>query len=470
MCSTKLGVLILAIIISTAGCGKAFEAYVVPAPTDTSQQSASGDNPIKQPPPGGETGPTPSPSPTPPGTPGSPIVLPSANLVDNPGFENDFAAWEDWGNSTVLTIGPRTGAKALRVSGSGGRGQELIYRLKTGATYRLTGYGRVASLIDTAYIGIRFFDLGNATMGDVRVKVDTLTFSAFTVDFVVPPQVSSAKVYLTLQADGLTADFDDVNLRMIGAPVNPAPLPAVANPNGYTPTVPVKTGYRMVMSEEFTAPTLNTSMWNIGFWFSYTLRNELQAYRPENVRSEAGLLNLVGERRSTTTLWGEPMGYASGAVTTRNKFTFTFGVVEARMKVPRGRGFAPAFWLLPNLKRSPPEINIAEILGFDTTTTRMNYKWLNGSGIPMGQPMVASTADYSADFHVFTLEWLPERMNYYIDGVLTGTYTGEFVLRDPAFILLNLSLGGDVAGVPDAGTTFPQAFQVDYVRVFQKPL
>jgi beta-glucanase (GH16 family) len=94
---------------------------------------------------------------------------------------------------------------------------------------------------------------------------------------------------------------------------------------------------------------------------------------------------------------------------------------------------------------------------------------MDASGTGHAQPMSASPADFSAAYHTFTVEWLPDHIAYYIDGVLQGRYSGDYVLRDPACLILDLAVGGDSAGSPDGTTVFPQSFDVDYVRVWQKP-
>lgn len=397
-----------------------------------------------------------------------PVSSPRSNLIDNAGFESAATAWEDWGASQITAAGAHSGGAGLRVTGVGGRAQEVIYRLKAGATYQMKVFARSASINDSVYVGVRFFDTGNATMGDERVRVNTQAFSEYSVRFRLPLSVSSAKIYLYKEAGGsAAADADDFTLSMVEAPVNPPMEPAVSNPNNFQPSGP-GSGWTLVLNEDFNS-SLNPSVWNTGFWFNYTINNELQAYRSENVRVGTGTMSLLAEARATTTAWGDPMNYASGAVTTRNKFTFTFGVAEARIRVPRGRGLYPQFWMLPNNKRSPPEIDILQVLGHDTSTARFNYLWMDDNGIPHAQPMTAK-ADFAGSYHTFTVQWLPDSITYYIDGVVAGTYRGDFVLRDPAYLILNLAVGGSTAGSPDGSTQFPQSMDVEYVRVWQKPL
>lgn len=392
------------------------------------------------------------------------------NLVRNAGFESSYNYWEDWGSRSLLTSDVHKGSRSLRVIGSstGGAGQEMIYRIKTGATYKLSAYGRIGRSDDRVYIGMRFFDLNNATIADRRVALTSLNYALHETTFTVPEGASSAKVYFWKESTGNSfADVDEFSLVMVGSPPMPPTKPVISNPNNFRPSGPTGT-WKLVLNETFDGSSLNTSIWNTGLWFNTTINNELQAYRPENVRVSGGHLNLVAERRAAVTTWGEAMNYASGAITTRNKFTFTFGAVEARLKSPRGKGLWPAFWILPNGKRSPPEINVMDILGHQTTVANFSYRYFDFEGQGRSVLGAATGVDFAADFHTFTLEWSPTSIRFFVDGVLRGSYTGESVLRDPGFILLNLAVGGTWPGSPSSTTIFPQTYEVDYVRVWQR--
>jgi beta-glucanase (GH16 family) len=115
-------------------------------------------------------------------------------------------------------------------------------------------------------------------------------------------------------------------------------------------------------------------------------------------------------------------------------------------------------------------MDVMQLLGSDTTNVKTDYLWMDDNGIPHGLAGSAHAVDYSAGYHTFTLEWMPDYVAFYVDGDLVNTYRGDFVLRDPAYILLNLAVGGDTAGSPNASTSFPQSFDIDYLRVWQKPL
>lgn len=406
---------------------------------------------------------------------GGPVIvdpgLPAtANIVRNATFTQDMNLWEDWGGSSLLSTGAYSGGRAVRISGSGqgGVGQEVLFRVKTRATYLLKAIAKVASSSDEVYMGVRFFDLSNATIADIRTRVTTTTYQNHSVSVTIPTGASSAKVYVWKQSTSNSfADFDDFSMVMTSPPAPPPKEAVINNPNNYLPTGPIG-NYNLVLDESFNGSGLNTSIWNTGLWFNTTINNELQAYRPENVRVSGGNLALVAENRSAQTTWGENKSYASGAITTRNKFTFTYGVVEARMLVPVGQGLYSLFQLQPNNKRSPPEITIMSALGQNPYQTGFNYKFYDINGVVKALVGSVAGVDFSEAYHTFTLEWTDSKINFFVDGILKGTYTGDSVLRDDAFIMLSLAVGGVTPGSP-SGIGFPQNLQVDYIRVWQKP-
>jgi len=396
-----------------------------------------------------------------------PVLPPNANVVRNSNFEQGMNTWEDWGGSQLLTGNAAYGGgSSARVSGGdqGGMGQEVLYRVKTGATYNLRAQAKVAATSDEVYVGVRFFDLSNATIADLRTRVGSTTYQQLSVPVTVPKGASSAKVYLWKQSTiNSFADVDEFSLVMSSPPVDPPKEATIANPNGYRPSGP-SGNYNLVFDDSFNGSAVNSTYWNTGLWFTTTINNEQQAYRPENVRVNSGRLQLVSEQRSAQTTWGENMSYASGAITTRNKFAFTFGVVEARARVPRGAGLSSLFYLEPNGKRSPPEINVMTALGQTPGTVGFNYKFYDINGSVRQMSGTTSGSDFADAYHTYTVEWTPTTIRYYVDGVFRGSYTGDSILRDDAFIVLSQAVGGLAGGV-SAG--FPQTYEIDYVRVWQ---
>jgi beta-glucanase (GH16 family) len=177
--------------------------------------------------------------------------------------------------------------------------------------------------------------------------------------------------------------------------------------------------------------------------------------------------------------WYGPCFYTSARLLTKGKFDFTYGRVEARLKLPYGQGIWPAFWMLGNDidTASWPncgEIDIMEHVGKEPdiihgTVHGQGYSGANG----FGGPYVLKEGNFSDTFHVFSIEWEPQEIRWYIDGhqyfsVNPDQVNGKWAFDHPFFLILNLAVGGQWPGYPDARTVFPQTLQVDYVRVYQK--
>ncbi len=170
--------------------------------------------------------------------------------------------------------------------------------------------------------------------------------------------------------------------------------------------------------------------------------------------------------------------YTSARLTTQHKFEFHYGRVEARIRIPRGQGIWPAFWMLGSDIDSvgwpaSGEIDIMENIGKTPNTVYgtvhgSGYSGANGisSAYPSNQPL----AD---DFHVYAIEWEPNEIRWYLDDTLYQTIRKadlngkQWFFDHDFFLLLNVAVGGGWPGNPDATTEFPQTLLVDYVRVYQ---
>ncbi|MDX2160275.1 MAG: family 16 glycosylhydrolase [bacterium] len=170
--------------------------------------------------------------------------------------------------------------------------------------------------------------------------------------------------------------------------------------------------------------------------------------------------------------------YTSARLISRDKVEFTYGRVEARIRIPRGQGIWPAFWMLGGdiLSVSWPrsgEIDVMENVGHELYTV---HGTVHGPGYSGGEGIGASyTRDtpFSADFHIYAIEWDEDAIRWYVDGdiyhMLTPDDLGgdEWVFNKPFFLLLNVAVGGNWPGLPNDQTVFPQTMLVDYVRVYQ---
>jgi beta-glucanase (GH16 family) len=218
--------------------------------------------------------------------------------------------------------------------------------------------------------------------------------------------------------------------------------------------------------------------------------NELQYYtdRPANAKVENGVLVLTARQEAF-----QGNNYTSARLTTQGLFEKEYGRFEARIKLPFGKGYWPAFWLLgvPEtiivdgeevLEEWPAvgEIDIMEYLGDEPTTVFGTLHGPNFSGAEsISKEFSLENDRFDNDFHVFGIEWSPNRVNYYVDDVLYHSLTpedvdeetdgeGEWVFNDrPFYIILNVAIGGNLPGNPTPETEFPQSMIVDYVRVYE---
>jgi beta-glucanase (GH16 family) len=260
-----------------------------------------------------------------------------------------------------------------------------------------------------------------------------------------------------------------------GAPTTPPALP----PNVSFPAS------RLVFGDEFNGAANSTP--DASKWFAETgpgVNNELQYYTNNNNARMDGAGSLVIEARREVTAGsscpGGPCQYTSGRINTSRTFTFTYGRVEARIKVSGTQGLWPAFWLLgANFSQvSWPacgEIDIMEHVGKEANrvySTLHAPAYFGGGGAGTYNQI---TGDFAAAFHTYAVEWNQTHMTFFVDGNAFLTWNksdieatrGPWVFDHPFFIILNNAVGGDWPGPPDATTVLPQRMAIDYVRVYQ---
>lgn len=244
----------------------------------------------------------------------------------------------------------------------------------------------------------------------------------------------------------------------------------------------------LVWSDEFDGPSgarVDKKKWKAetggGGWGN----NERQYYTKKSAFMDgAGSLVIEAaptKRRQSLSCWYGRCRYTSARLITKKKFEVTYGRIEARLKVPEGQGIWPAFWMLgKDIDRvgwpQCGEIDVMENIGREPTKVHgtlhgPGYSGANGIGAEYSLPDGARFAD---DFHVFAVEWEPAEIRWYVDGTLFSTKRpsdlpegARWVFDHPFFLLLNVAVGGNWPGEPDATTTFPQRMLVDYVRVYE---
>jgi beta-glucanase (GH16 family) len=239
---------------------------------------------------------------------------------------------------------------------------------------------------------------------------------------------------------------------------------------------PAASGWTLDWSDEFDGDALDRSKWVAETGGHGWGNNEMQYYtgRPENVRVAGGMLVIEARKERY-----ENREYTSARLKTAGLYERMHGRFEARIKVPKGQGIWPAFWMLGadigkvGWPRSG-EIDIMENIGKEPATV---HGTLHGPGYSgekaYGQPSKLDQGAYADDFHLFAVEWEPGEIRWYRDGIHYHTakpalVNGDWVFEHPFFILLNLAVGGYWPGYPDSSTVLPQQMLVDYVRVYRK--
>jgi beta-glucanase (GH16 family) len=244
--------------------------------------------------------------------------------------------------------------------------------------------------------------------------------------------------------------------------------------------------WQLVWSDEFNGPNgspPDPANWTYDIGGGGWGNQELETYtnRPVNVRVEDSDLVITALEENYTGPDAITRPYTSARLKTQGLFSQAYGKFEARIRIPSGQGLWPAFWMLgSNFGQvpwpSPGEIDIMENIGKEPSTVHATvhgpgYSGDNGISASFTLPNGGRFAD---DFHVFSLEWEPAEIRFYVDDTLYKTVSpselpagADWVFDHPFFIILNVAVGGDWPGNPDSTTVFPQTMLVDYVRVYK---
>ena len=244
--------------------------------------------------------------------------------------------------------------------------------------------------------------------------------------------------------------------------------------------------WHLVWSDEFNGPSgsaPDAAKWSFEQGGGGFGNHELETYtaRPSNARQENGNLVLTALREDLTGPDGIARGYTSARLRTAGHFSQAYGRFEARMQLPVGKGIWPAFWLLGDDVTTTGwpgcgEIDILENVG-DASTI---YSTLHGPGYSGGHALSTKFPLPPRDavdtgFHIYAVEWAPQTIRFFFDDKLIAERTpadlpsgAKWVYDHPFFVILNLAVGGDWPGSPDATTTFPKRMLVDYVRVYTR--
>jgi len=231
----------------------------------------------------------------------------------------------------------------------------------------------------------------------------------------------------------------------------------------------------LIWQENFDGTSVDLTKWNIEVSNSGGGNGELQYYtdRPENISVADGLLTITALKENYL-----GSAYTSARINSKYKGDWKYGRFEARMKLPTGQGIWPAFWMLSTEGKygdwpASGEIDIMEMVGnkpndiYGTIHYGPVWKYLNGD----------TTITNSNDFHIYSIEWGPSQIEWFVDGISfsvikstdvidEGGVSRWYEFQEKFYLILNLAVGGNWPGAPDNTTVFPQKLVVDYVKVY----
>lgn len=228
--------------------------------------------------------------------------------------------------------------------------------------------------------------------------------------------------------------------------------------------------WNLVWSDEFNGNSINTSNWTYDTGNGGWGNSELENYtgRAVNATIYKGNLAIVAKKES----YGGS-NYTSARMKSQGLQSWMYGKVEARIKMPVGKGLWPAFWMLGNSITTTGwpkcgEIDIMEHINVESVVYGTMH-WDNNGHASNG----GNTACDVTNYHLYSIEWDANAIKWFLDstkyweGNIAKNINSTHELHDPFFILLNMAIGGNWPGNPDGTTIFPDTMFVDYVRVYQ---
>jgi beta-glucanase (GH16 family) len=194
---------------------------------------------------------------------------------------------------------------------------------------------------------------------------------------------------------------------------------------------------------------------------------EMEAYLPSQVVIDNGL-HLIASATPYRTPKGKVYTYRSGMITTDSRFSFLYGTITVRVRLPRGRGLWPAIWLLAQDHQPGVELDVLEFLGNAPHTIFQGVHYVDAGGRHRHDGGGYTGPDYTQGEHTVQVEWRPDAIIWWVDGVMTRICTDpREIPHTPLFVIANLAVGGIWPGPPDAATPFPADFTIISLTVQQ---
>ncbi len=238
--------------------------------------------------------------------------------------------------------------------------------------------------------------------------------------------------------------------------------------------------YDLVWNDEFDGEILNLDNWHYEVNGDGGGNNELQYYTDQNTSIADGILTITAKLEDYL---GKE--YTSSRITTKYSESWTYGILEIRAQLPAGTGTWPAIWMMPTFSRyggwpDSGEIDIMEHVGYAENVlhgTVHTEAFNHQIGTQKGGTTY-SYDDVTTEFHTYKIEWLPDKIKFFVDNVNYYTFipssfstcptTEEWPFDDNFFLILNIAIGGDWGGAMGVDDIiFPTSMLVDFVRVYQ---
>jgi beta-glucanase (GH16 family) len=401
-------------------------------------------------------------------------------LLDNGDFARGLEAWSPGALADVKATGERT---ALRVTSS--TGQSLKPRtIEPLKSYRLEFVARAADQ-SAGTVWVRFREpVKHETIRSFGQEVSDPASRPYALTFEAPAYSDLAEVRVEVARGAVIVD--SLSLKMCPPTVHTEP---VASWTGSF----VPDGYGLVYNDEFNGAELNRKKWFTRFIYGSErqdrLKSENQRYTDnQNHVVSQGILHLTARRLPGQ--HPDAVNYESGMI--RSDWTALYGFFEVRVKMPGGLGVWPAFWMTADVSSTgrlgwPPEIDFFEFvnngrddtrhmihLGLSELPSRPNEYIYTCDAFHLKNRDYYAPYDFSEGWHTIAAEWTPDSVTHYIDGIAIVSRTYQWVFKDGepgarGHILLNLAIGGPWAGrygIDDSA--FPQSFDVDWVRAYER--
>jgi beta-glucanase (GH16 family) len=233
--------------------------------------------------------------------------------------------------------------------------------------------------------------------------------------------------------------------------------------------------WKLVWSDEFDYNGLpNSKKWD--YEVGKIRNNEAQYYtkaRKENARVEDGKLIIEGRKEEY-----KGSHYTAASLITLGKFSFQYGRVEVRAKLPKARGTWPAIWMMGEdhpLVGWPRcgEIDIMEHVGFNPGFIHGTIHQINDEKKHWSKGEIVKVPDCTDAFHTYGLEWSKEGLTIFIDDNRYFEFPyqgpGKWTFDRKMYLLINLAIGGQWGGANGIDeAAYPQRYEIDYVRVYQR--